>query len=139
MFDLEQSIANWRQQMRAAGIKPDSLEELESHFRQEFDRQLRAGFNASYAFNSAVEQIGSPQSIKREFTKIERNSMKRSLFILLGIFGVLFGMAMVLPAMAWFKHNHGISAEHLVPLLVGLAIVATGTGSTIYGIKKRKA
>ena len=40
MFDLEQSIADWRRQMLAAGIKtPVPLEELESHLREEIERQ----------------------------------------------------------------------------------------------------
>jgi hypothetical protein len=140
MFDLEQSIAEWRQQMMTAGIKkPALLEELEGHLREEMERHMRAGFNASYSFDIAVEQIGKPQSIKTEFTKVERNSMKRSLYILLGIFGVLFGMALVLPAMAWFRHNHTMHAEQLTPFLIGLGIVTGGVGSTIYGLKKRNA
>jgi hypothetical protein len=41
MFNLEQSIAEWRQQMLAAGIKtPATLNELESHLREEFERQI---------------------------------------------------------------------------------------------------
>jgi len=36
MFDLEQAIIAWRQQMLAAGIKsPVPLEELENHLRDE--------------------------------------------------------------------------------------------------------
>jgi hypothetical protein len=140
MFDLEQSIGEWRRHMLAAGIKsPLLLEELESHLREEIERHMRTGFCASYAFDIAVGQIGKAQSIKTEFTKIERNSMKRSMFMLLGIFGVLFGMAIVLPAMAWFRNTHTVNADHLVPFVVGLVIVAGGMGSGIYGLKKRKA
>ena len=36
MFGLEQAIADWRQQMLAAGIKtPVPLEELEIHLRED--------------------------------------------------------------------------------------------------------
>ena len=36
MFSLEKSIAGWREQMLAAGIKaPVPLEELEIHLREE--------------------------------------------------------------------------------------------------------
>jgi len=36
MFNLEPSIAEWRRQMLAAGVKtPVPLEELESHLRDE--------------------------------------------------------------------------------------------------------
>ena len=125
--------------MLAAGIKTLVLEELESHLREEIERPMRTGFSASYAFDIAVRHIGKAQSIKTEFTKIERNSMKRSMFILLGIFGVLFGMAIVLPAMAWYRDHHALPANHLEALLIGLLIVVSGLGSGIYGLKKRKA
>ena len=48
MFDLEKSIADWRTQMLAAGIKsPVPLEELESHLREEITQQTKSG---SYHF-----------------------------------------------------------------------------------------
>jgi hypothetical protein len=41
MFNLEQAIADWRQQMLAAGIKtPVPLEELENHLREENEQQM---------------------------------------------------------------------------------------------------
>ena len=44
MFDLEQSIAEWRRQMLAAGIKtPVPLEELEIHLREEIEQQMKSG------------------------------------------------------------------------------------------------
>jgi hypothetical protein len=140
MFDLEQSIAEWRQQMLAAGIKsPLLLDELESHLREEVDLQKHTGFDAQFCFDIAVRQIGKAPSIKTEFIKIERNSMKRSMFILLGIFGVLVGMALVTPAMAWFRDHHTMPADILAHLLIGLLIVTSGLGSGIYGLKKRNA
>ena len=51
MFDLEQSIAEWRQQMLAAGIKtPVPLEELEIHLREEIERQMKSGLNEQTGF-----------------------------------------------------------------------------------------
>ena len=42
MFNLEQSIADWRRQMLAAGIKmPVPLEELESHLREDIAQQMQ--------------------------------------------------------------------------------------------------
>lgn len=139
MFNLEKSIANWRKQMLAAGIKsPVPLEELESHLREETELQMRAGFDAPFAFGIAAGQIGKPQSLKTEFKKIERNRMKL-IFILLGIFGVLFGMAMVLPQMAWYRDHQTLPGNHLGPLLLGFLIVISGLGTGVYGLKRRKA
>jgi hypothetical protein len=139
MFSLEQSIAEWRKQMLAAGIKTLVLEELEGHLREEFELQSLAGLNAPFAFDVAAKQIGRAPLIKTEFAKIERNSMKQLTFILLGIFGVLVGMALVTPAMAWYQDHHTMPTGILTHLLIGFFIVASGLGSGIYGLKKRKA
>jgi hypothetical protein len=69
MFNLEQSISEWRQQMLAAGIKPESLDELESHLREDIELQTRAGFSTQFAFDTAVAQIGRPATLKKEFTR----------------------------------------------------------------------
>ncbi len=48
MFDLEESIADWRKQMLAAGIKsPVPPEELEIHLREEIERQMQPGGKGS--------------------------------------------------------------------------------------------
>jgi ferritin-like metal-binding protein YciE len=42
MFDPEQTIAEWRRQMAAGGIKtPEVLNELESHLREDVEQQER--------------------------------------------------------------------------------------------------
>jgi hypothetical protein len=73
MFSLEKSIADWREQMLAAGIKtPVPLEELEIHFREEIERQIKSdlSLNEQEAFNSAVQKIGQGKVLKNEFKKI---------------------------------------------------------------------
>jgi hypothetical protein len=70
MFNLEQSIAEWRRQMLAAGVKtPVPLDELESHLREEVEQQMRSGEGAQEAFESAVQRIGQPAVIQDEFAK----------------------------------------------------------------------
>jgi hypothetical protein len=70
MFNLEQSIADWRQQMLAAGIKtPATLEELEGHLREEIERQIHLGLNAQAAFDLAAQKIGQAALLKIEFKK----------------------------------------------------------------------
>ena len=79
MFDLEQSIADWRKQMLAAGIKaPVPLDELESHLREEIERQIQSGASDQEAFQRTVLQIGQAKELKAEFVK------DRNLFSLLG-------------------------------------------------------
>jgi hypothetical protein len=70
MSDLEQSIATWRKQMLAAGIKaPVPLDELEIHLREEMERRLKSGLDEQSAFESAARQFGPAQTITAEFKK----------------------------------------------------------------------
>jgi hypothetical protein len=71
MFDLEQSIADWRRQMLAAGIKaPAPLDELETHLRDETEQQIKSGSNEQQAFAIAVQRIGQGHVLKNEFKKV---------------------------------------------------------------------
>jgi hypothetical protein len=70
MFDLEKSIAEWRQQMLAAGIKkPVPMEELEIHLRESIEQQIKSGLNEQKAFEVAVGRFGQASSLKTEFKK----------------------------------------------------------------------
>jgi hypothetical protein len=140
MFDLELAITEWRQQMLAAGIKtPVPLEELESHLRDEIDQRMKSGLDPQPAFEVAIRQFGQANRLKREFKKVERTLMKRVMIILLGIFGILFGPGIILPALA--KHrNLGVwNADIIMPIVWGTLILLAGLSTAIYGIRRRKA
>jgi hypothetical protein len=71
MFDLEQAVAQWREQMLNAGIERElSLDELESHLRDEFAHEALLGSNTEQAFQSAVERLGRAEVLRAEFTKV---------------------------------------------------------------------
>jgi len=71
LFDLEQAISQWRQQMMTAGIKaPVPLEELESHLRDEIEQQSKAGRSEAGAFEAAVRTIGQARAVEGEFKKL---------------------------------------------------------------------
>jgi hypothetical protein len=73
MFDLEQSIAEWRRQMLAAGIQtPVPLEELEIHLREDIAQQMKTGSNQQDAFTSAVQKLGSAHTVQNEFQKVDK-------------------------------------------------------------------
>ena len=70
MFNLEQSIADWRREMLAAGIKtPVPMEELEIHLREEIEQQVKSGLDEQKAFEVAVGRFGQASSLKMEFKK----------------------------------------------------------------------
>jgi uncharacterized membrane protein YidH (DUF202 family) len=87
MFNLEESILEWRRQMLDVGLKnPNVLDELESHLREEAERQVKLGLAPQDAFETAVERIGQPKTLNDEFKKITGiKRIKHSLLMLAGI------------------------------------------------------
>jgi hypothetical protein len=70
MFNLEQSITEWRKQMLAAGIKtPVPLAELEIHLREQVDQLGHSGLADEKAFQLAVQQLGLGKDLEAEFAK----------------------------------------------------------------------
>jgi hypothetical protein len=72
MFNLEQSIVEWRRQTLAVGINPPVMEELESHLREEIEVHIQSGMGEERAFALAVRQIGPGKVLKTEFKKNRR-------------------------------------------------------------------
>jgi hypothetical protein len=71
MFDLDQAVAEWRQQMLAAGIQsPVPLEELEVHLREDIERLMKSGRSEAEAFEAAILEIGQARAVQGEFKKI---------------------------------------------------------------------
>jgi hypothetical protein len=124
MFDLEQSIFEWRKQMLAAGIKtPVPLEELEIHLREEIERQVKSGLNEQNAFEISVQQIGQPKKLEGEFEKVETNVMKPMIKIATGILGLLISAALMTPGCIQL-HNELIIANGRLGLwLLGFLLV----------------
>ena len=140
MFDLDRAIAEWRRQMLAAGIKaPVPLDELECHLRDEIERQMGEGRSAQPAFDLAVQEIGRPGLLKNEFKKIQRNIMTKIALILVGVFGILVGPGMIMPALAAHRHLGVWDSAIIWPIVVGAVITLAGVGVTTLGFKKRKA
>ena len=69
MFNLESAITEWRSQMSRARLAPDSLDELESHLRDDISQDLRSGLDAQQAFAAAAQRIGLPSALQKEFGK----------------------------------------------------------------------
>ena len=92
MFNVEQAIAEWRRQMLSAGIKtPVPLAELESHLREDMERELRNGLNAQQAFEAAVGRMGPAKALEAEFAKVPepKETRERKLKLLCLVFVTL--------------------------------------------------
>ncbi len=89
MFDLEKSIAQWRAQMLAVGIQVAALDELETHLREEIERQVKWGGGQGYAFETAARQIGQPNALRSEFKKTQPIKKSESISCRFAIGGLL--------------------------------------------------
>ena len=103
MFNLDDAIARWRQQMLNAGLKaPVPLDELEGHLRDDIAAQTRLGHPAQQAFEEAVERMGRASALHAEFENADRAKRARELKLMNAIvvgtacFWVLFVGVMVL-------------------------------------------
>jgi hypothetical protein len=142
MNSLDMEIAQWRQQMLAVGIKrADVLDELESHLREDVERRIRSGTDEARALRTSIQQLGRPSSLKTEFEKenTKRKYMKRSLITSAGIVGILVGMALVMPAVAQYRHEGAMRNGEPWLFLIGSLITLAGCIAAIRSLKKRTA
>jgi hypothetical protein len=71
MFNLEQSISEWRGQMLSAGVRnSDIVDELESHLREDWARRVQSGESEEQAFEGALQGVGQASLLKHEFAKL---------------------------------------------------------------------
>jgi len=83
MFDIDQAISRWRQEMAAGGIKSSKvLDELESHLRDDVRSLESAGTPEAQAFQIAVSRLGDTASVSTEFKKL---SNKASVTLKVGV------------------------------------------------------
>jgi hypothetical protein len=105
MFDLEQSIVEWRRQMRAAGIRsPVVLEELEEHLREEITRQIELGVQSQAAFSKAKEKIGGAESLRRQFKLAHGVGLAKQRKFAGYFYAVLLGVYVLAAAYAMTKN-----------------------------------
>ena len=128
MFDLDQSLAGWRKQMLAAGIKtPVPLEELEIHLREDIAQQMQSGFSAQQAFGIAAGRIGRAPELKTEFKKtsapMEMQEVIRLagvIFVAIALFCPLF---MFLPCLQ--AHELSLMTRMLALVVYAITIAAS--------------
>jgi hypothetical protein len=122
MFNLEQSISEWRQQMLAAGIKtPVPQEELESHLREEIQRQMESGMNPQDALEAAMKIIGNGPELGKEFKKGEPLEARAARLVAAGCLAIACLGSIQSLLVLLFTPFHGIT--YLAGLLAFAAII----------------
>jgi len=143
MNNFELNIADWRRELLDAGItSTDVLDELEGHLREDIERRVRAGADASRVFEVAVARFGEPCALKMEFDRVkkqQRNYMKRGMMIGGGIVGVMVGMALVMPALAQYRQIGAMHRSEPWLFLIGSLITLAGCYAGAKGLIKKRA
>jgi hypothetical protein len=120
MFNLEQSIAEWRRQMLAAGVNaPAPLEELESHLRQDVAALVSAGKPGPEAFQLAAARLGSPASMRIEFNKIRSGQIRSVKIGALLWFAAVIGLAGFLARGLFAGRRSPILSAHILTVTAG--------------------
>ena len=141
MFNLEQSISEWRGQMLSAGVKnPDIVDELESHLREDWARRVQSGESEEQAFEGALQGVGQASLLKHEFAKLSGKKwawLRKLKGIMAGAFAGPFvpvpSLSTFTPGARWTlelarqeapRLNHGfVGTEHV---LLGLLALEDG-------------
>jgi Clp amino terminal domain, pathogenicity island component len=92
MFNLDEAISEWRQQLTAGGIKSSEvLDELESHLRDDIQQQMRSGVTEQEAFEAGINRMGRTNLLKSEFDKVgstKWQKLRKLRAMLLGFLGL---------------------------------------------------
>lgn len=138
MFDLDLSIADWRRQMAAGGVRTtEVLDELEGHLRDDVEGQVHSGCGERQAFRTAVHRIGPANALRAEFETARLNldhpnqPMKQKLIRILASIAVMFiAVGLILPALAKLNEQGALARFDIAMLLVGTVGLA---GSAMFG------
>ena len=82
MFQLEQEITHWKNQLQLRNALPeDSILELEEHLRDEIAQLAESGLNEEEALIIAIKRLGNTHTIAREFSAEFGENIWRQLVI----------------------------------------------------------
>jgi Cytochrome C assembly protein len=71
VFDLERRIQQWRQTAaETLGDRPEVMDELEGHLREEMQRLVQSGQAPELAWEAALQRLGEPGRLAEEFAKV---------------------------------------------------------------------
>ena len=90
MFDLDQHIHQWKQDLEQEGrFMVDDLEELEGHLREEIRGLTAKGLTDEEAFGVACLRLGSKKNLAEEYAKVNAGLVfgYRLFWVSAGFFG----------------------------------------------------
>lgn len=122
MFNLEEQVGEWRQDMAAAlGGRPEVIDELESHLRAEVDQLVRSGKPPEQAWAEALNRLGPPGRLAEEFAKLRAPSWVPARVALLVSFAAAVLLASLLLTRLWSGAVRPLLAGHVFTVTAGYA------------------
>ncbi len=134
MFDLNESVDRWRQQMRRGGrCGQDDIAELEDHLREEMTSLEKLGLSGEEAFLLAARRLGRTDMLTEEFEKINVRAvwLSRLRWMALGVLGYFLWAELsfaMYQAIATLSAYAGLSGYR--PAAVGLTLTVAFSVST---------
>lgn len=124
MQQLEPKFAAWRRALNPA-ITEAAAEELESHLRAVVDEQIAAGKSPDEAFTLAVQRLGNPADVSREFAKARSQTWLPVKLALVAVVIISLALGIIVlnitetRGLLLAAHTFAISVGYLSGLLVG--------------------
>jgi putative ABC transport system permease protein len=123
MFDLENEIKKWKIELLKYEVFEDGLiADIELHLRDAYQERRKEGLSEKAAFQAAVSQIGTAQSLSAEYQKNRLVGLNRRSPLRPGRF---------MPALLWnyiktslraIRRQRGYSFINISGLAIGLAV-----------------
>ena len=98
MFDLDTEVRRWREHAeRESSLSPREVDELEDHLRARvgLELELNSALTPAQAFAAAIEDVGEPATLSREFVKTGRPRWRRLLLAAWAMFAVSWFLPVV--------------------------------------------
>lgn len=133
MFDLENSIRDWRLTLDSEALRASDVDELEAHLRESVVRLQNGDLSEREAFLVAIDRLGDSQAIQSEFAKAnpEMHWRQRAIWMLAGF--VAFRLAAIMISLANTVSSTALVLFGQEAWVIALASVAvTGCGWALF-------
>ncbi len=123
MFNLEKEIQKWKKSLRKnKSFEDGSIEELESHLRDEIQSKIAEGFSEEQAFRDAVKSFGNVKKLNKEYSKSTSPLYQNRKTNFGEIWMPALFMNYIKIAIRSLKKNVGYSIVNIGGLAIGMAV-----------------
>jgi hypothetical protein len=140
MFDLNTQIEEWRRSVGAhMGDRPDVLDELEGHLRDDVEQRIRAGAPPEQAWEQARAQLGDPHLLAAEFAKVGGRAWLPARIAVIAVVALGLCVAAWMIARSSQGRIGSLLAVHVAAVTVGYTTVFVVGGLSVWALLARAA